>query len=58
VPRPVAEILAGNEFNRIIGVLLPASIEQRAERCFVGDMFKPQDYLSTKVSAAVTAAQD
>jgi pimeloyl-ACP methyl ester carboxylesterase len=58
VPSPVAEILSGSEFNRIMGVLFPASVEQRAERCFVGDMFKPQDYQSSKLSAAVTAAQE
>ncbi|MCA6112685.1 alpha/beta fold hydrolase [Bradyrhizobium cenepequi] len=61
VPSHVEEILSGSEhgsFKRIMGVLFPASVEQLAERCFVGDMFKPQDYQSSKVSPAVTAAQE
>jgi pimeloyl-ACP methyl ester carboxylesterase len=61
VPTQVEEILSGGEhsnFASIMGVLFPASIVQRAQHCFVGDMFKPQDYHSSKVSPAVTAAQE
>jgi pimeloyl-ACP methyl ester carboxylesterase len=61
VPSRVEEILSGGErssFNGIMGVLFPTSIVQRAEHCFVGDMFKPQDYQSSKISPAVTAAQE
>jgi pimeloyl-ACP methyl ester carboxylesterase len=61
VPSRVEEILSGGEhssFDGIMGVLFPTSFVQRAEHCFVGDMFKPQDYQSSKVSPAVTAAQE
>ena len=61
VPGHVEEILSGGEhsnFDSIMGVLFPASIVQRAEHCFVGDMFKPHDYHSSEVSPAVTAAQE
>jgi pimeloyl-ACP methyl ester carboxylesterase len=57
----VGEILSGGEhssFDGIMSVLFPASIVQRAEHCFVADMFRPQDYRSSKASPMLTAAQE
>jgi pimeloyl-ACP methyl ester carboxylesterase len=57
----VDKVLSGNahsNFDSVMRVLFPPTVVQRAERCFVDDMFKPLTYESVTVSSAVTAAQE
>jgi pimeloyl-ACP methyl ester carboxylesterase len=61
VPADVMGVLSGSAgagFGQIMSALFPANVEQQAQRCFVGDMFKPADYGPVRIPAKVTQAQD
>jgi pimeloyl-ACP methyl ester carboxylesterase len=57
----VEETLSGREhssFENIMKVLFPDDVVQRAQRCFVGDMFTPAGYKPAGIAANITAAQE
>lgn len=60
VSNQVEEALSGHSsshFEGVMKVLFPADAVQLAESCFIGDMFKPHDYVTTRISAKVSTAQ-
>jgi pimeloyl-ACP methyl ester carboxylesterase len=61
VSAPVEDILSGRDgsnFESIMKVLFPPIAQQRAQHCFVGDMFVPAGYEKPEIPPAVAAAQE
>jgi pimeloyl-ACP methyl ester carboxylesterase len=57
----VGRVLSGSgsgHFDRVMGVLFPASALQSAKACFLDDMFTPAGYAEPPITDAVTHAQD